>query len=120
VNIESIRDYCLSLPATGEDMAFGDDYLLLRVCGRIFACLNLARPDYLVLKADADYAADLRDRYAEIEPARHWNKKYWIQLRLSGSLADDFMRSLIRHSYAQVVKKLPRRVRMEYPAITEI
>ena len=66
MNIESIRDYCLSLPATGEDMAFGDDYLLLRVCGRIFACLNLARPDYLVLKADADYAADLRDRYAEI------------------------------------------------------
>ncbi len=120
VNIESIRDYCLSLPATGEDMAFGDDYLLLRVCGRIFACLNLARPDYLVLKADADYAADLRDRYAEIEPAWHWNKKYWIQLRLSGSLADDFMRSLIRHSYAQVVKKLPRRVRMEYPSITEI
>ena len=120
MNIESIRDYCLSLPATGEDMAFGDDYLLLRVCGRIFACLNLARPDYLVLKADADYAVDLRDRYAEIEPAWHWNKKYWIQLRLSGSLADDFMRSLIRHSYAQVVKKLPRRVRMEYPAITEI
>ena len=120
VNIESIRDYCLSLPATGEDMAFGDDYLLLRVCGRIFACLNLARSDYLVLKADADYAADLRDRYAEIEPAWHWNKKYWIQLRLSGSLADDFMRSLIRHSYAQVVKKLPRRVRMEYPSITEI
>lgn len=120
VNIESIRDYCLSLPATGEDMAFGDDYLLLRVCGRIFACLNLARSDYLVLKADADYAADLRDRYAEIEPAWHWNKKYWIQLRLSGSLADDFMRSLIRHSYAQVVKKLPRRVRMEHPSITEI
>lgn len=49
MNIESIRDYCLSLPATGEDMAFGDDYLLLRVCGRIFACLNLARPDYLVV-----------------------------------------------------------------------
>lgn len=120
MDIESIRDYCLSLPATTEDMAFGEDYLLLRVCGRIFACLGLARPDYFVLKADADYAADLRDSYADIEPAWHWNKKYWIQLRVSGSLSDDFVRSLIRHSYAQVVKKLPRRVRLEYPAITEI
>ena len=50
MNIEDIREYCLSLPCTTEDMAFGDDYLLLRVCGKIFACIGLLRPDYLVLK----------------------------------------------------------------------
>ena len=118
--MESIRDYCLSLPATGEDMAFGDDYLLLRVCGRIFACLNLARPDYLVLKADADYAADLRDRYAEIEPAWHWNKRHWNQHRLGGELSSELIKSLIRHSYSMVVKKLPRKIKDEYPELTEI
>ena len=85
-----------------------------------FACLNLARPDYLVLKADADYAADLRDRYAEIEPAWHWNKKYWNQIAVNGFLPDEFVKSLIRHSYSEVAKKLKVSFRKQYPQVCEI
>lgn len=105
---------------TSEDMAFGEDYLLLRVCDRIFACIGLVQTDYFVLKCDPDYAIELRDIHPEIEPAWHWNKKYWNQHRLSGNLRDDFIRSLIRHSYAEVVRKLPKRIRTENPEITEI
>ena len=36
MNIEDVREYCLSLPNTTEDMPFGDDILCLRVDGRIF------------------------------------------------------------------------------------
>lgn len=120
MDIETIREYCLSLPMTSEDMAFGEDYLLLRVCDRIFACIGLVQTDYFVLKCDPDYAIELRDIHPEIEPAWHWNKKYWNQHRLSGNLRDDFIRSLIRHSYAEVVRKLPKRIRTENPEITEI
>lgn len=100
-------------------MAFGDDYLLLRVCGRIFACIGLAREDYFVLKADSDYAIDLRDRFAEIVPAWHWNKRYWIQVSLQGRFTDDFIMSLIRHSYSEVVRKLPKRMRQDCPEIMQ-
>ena len=117
MNIESVREYCLSLPLATEDTAFGEDILLFRVCGKIFACFGLERPDYFVLKADADYCIDLRDHHVEIEPAWHWNKKYWNQICLRGSLSDDFVKSLIRHSYSEVVKKLPKKVRNEYPDI---
>ena len=120
MNIESIREYCLSLPLATEDMAFGEDILLFRVCGKIFACIGLERPDYFVLKADAEYSIDLRDHHPEIEPAWHWNKKYWNQVSLIGSLSDDFIKSLIRHSYSEVVKKLPKKVRNEYPEIGEV
>ncbi len=120
MDIETIREYCLSLPMTSEDMAFGEDYLLLRVCDRIFACIGLVHTDYLVLKCDPDYATELREIHPDIEPAWHWNKKYWNQHRLSGNLRDDFIRSLIRHSYAEVVRKLPKRIRTENPEITEI
>ena len=120
MNIESIREYCLSLPMASEDMAFGDEYLLFRVCGKIFACYGFVREDYFVLKADPDHSIDLRDRYSEIEPAWHWNKKYWNQLRISGDLKDDMIKSLIRNSYAEVVKKLPKRTKIEYPEICEI
>ena len=109
--IESIRDYCKSLPLVTEDMGLGEDYLLFRVCGKIFACYGFVRDDYFVLKADPDYSVELRDRYIEISPAWHWNKKYWNQISQRGALKDDFVKSLIRHSYAEVVRKLPRNVR---------
>ena len=103
-----------------EDTGLGDDYLLFRVCGKIFACYGFVREDYFVLKANPDYSLDLRDQYKEISPAWHWNKKYWNQISLVGSLNDGFIKSLIRHSYAEVVKKLPRSVRIMNWEITEI
>lgn len=120
MDIETIREYCLSLPMTTEDMAFGEDCLLFRVCNKIFACISLVREDYFVLKCDPDYAIELRDCYTEIEPAWHWNKKYWNQHKLGGNLREDFLKSLIRHSYAEVVKKLPRRLRTAHPEIAQI
>lgn len=120
IDMEEIREYCLSLPQTSEDMAFGEEYLLLRVCGKIFGCLGLARPDYFVVKCDPDLATELRERYPDIEPAWHWNKKYWNQLRLSGSLTEELVKALIRHSYSEVVKKLPKRVRALAPEIMTI
>ncbi|WP_251620013.1 MmcQ/YjbR family DNA-binding protein [Odoribacter lunatus] len=120
MNIESLREYCLSLPMVSEDMAFGDEYLLFRVCDKIFACYGFVRQDYFVLKTDPDYALILRDRYSEIEPAWHWNKKYWSQVSLNGGLPDEFIKSLICHSYAEVVKKLPKRIKSQYPEISEV
>ncbi|MDE7024960.1 MAG: MmcQ/YjbR family DNA-binding protein [Paramuribaculum sp.] len=117
MNIEDVREFCLGLPMVSEDMAFGDEYLLMRVCGKIFACIGLVRADYFVVKCDADYALDLRDRYEEIEPAWHWNKRYWNQIKLSGTLNDDVLKSLICHSYNEVVRKLPKRVRTEHPEL---
>ncbi|MDE6049079.1 MAG: MmcQ/YjbR family DNA-binding protein [Paramuribaculum sp.] len=120
MNIESFREYCLELPMTSEDMPFGDDCLIIRVCGKIFACIGLTSSDYVVLKCDPDYAIDLRDRYSDIQPAWHWNKKYWNQHNLDGFLSDDLVKSLIRHSYSEVVKKLPKKIKTEYPQITQI
>lgn len=120
MNIEEVREYCLSLPMTSEDMAFGEDCLLFRVNGKIFGCLGLVRTDYFVVKCDPDYAIDLRDNYREIEPAWHWNKKYWNQISLEGTLRSDFIKSLIRHSYSEVVKKFPRRFRAAHPDLTAI
>lgn len=100
-------------------MPFGDEYLIIRVLGKIFACIGLERPDYFVLKCNADYAIELRDRYDEIVPAWHWNKKYWNEIHFSARLSDEFVKSLIRHSYSEVVSKLPRKQIQQHPAIAD-
>lgn len=113
MDIETVRDYCLSLPLVTEDFPFDETTLVFRIGGKIFAMMDLERTECFVLKCAPEYAIELRERYPEIAPAWHMNKKHWNQLNLFGSLPDELVCSLICHSYNEVVKKMPKRVRME-------
>ena len=106
MNVESIRDYCLSLPLATEDFPFDETTLAFRVLGKIFAMIDLDDTEWFVLKCNPDYAVELRDKYPEIKGAWHMNKKHWNQINLSGGLQDDLIQELIRHSYAEVVRKI--------------
>lgn len=108
MNIETVRDYCLSLPLVTEDFPFDDQTLAFRIMDRIFACMDMERPEWVTMKCNPDRALELREEYVEIEGAWHWNKKYWNQVNLYGHLDDELIRSLIRHSYREVVRKLKK------------
>ena len=110
MNIESVREYCLSLPQTTEDFPFDETTLAFRIAGKIFAMIDLENTEWFVLKCNPERALELRDRYMDISPAWHMNKKYWNQLKLQGSLPDKLVKNLICHSYNEVVKKIPKRV----------
>lgn len=112
MNIESLREYSLSLPLATEDMPFDDTVLVFRLKGKIFACILLDRPDLIVMKCDPERALDLRDRYEAIEPAWHWNKKYWNQIHIEGDVDRPLMEELLRHAYNEVNAKLPKKDRV--------
>ena len=120
MNVESLREYCLSLPLATEAFPFDETTLVFRVVGKIFAMLDLERPDVVSLKCNPDYALQLREEHPEISGAWHMNKKYWNQVNLSGHLEDEFVQGLVRHSYAEVVKKLTRKERAEHEEITTV
>lgn len=124
MNVESIREYCLSLPLATEDVPFDfNNYggiVGFRVLGKIFAMIDLDNTEWFVLKCDPDYALDLRDQYSEITPAWHMNKKYWNQVNMFGNLPDELITRLIRHSYAQVVNKMTNKTKLEHPEICAI
>ncbi len=111
MDIEQFREYCLSLPLTTEDMPFDDTVVVFRLKGKIFACITLDKPDIVVLKCDPDRAQELRDHYAAIEGAYHWNKKYWNQIRLDADVDRPLIEELTRHAYNEVNAKLPKKDR---------
>lgn len=113
MHIESVREYCLSKKFCEESFPFDDDVLVFKVLGKIFACTFLHEPDKLILKCDADYATELRENYNAIEPAFHFNKKYWNQHWLS-QLNDELIKTLIDHSYDEVLKKFSKKKLNEY------
>ena len=117
MNVEEIREYCLSLPLATEDFPFDESILAFRVLGKVFAMIDLDDTKWFVLKCDADYAVALREENAEIKPAWHMNKRYWNQIDIYGGLSDCFIRSIIDHSYSEVVKKMPRKNCIEHPEI---
>lgn len=113
MNIEDVRMYCLGKPSATEDFPFDETTLVFRVENKIFAMLDLENTEWFCVKCDADRAIDLRDRYSEIKPAWHMNKRYWNQLdveRMDSSL----VKELIDHSYEEVLKKMSKKIREKY------
>lgn len=113
MNIEDARLYCLGKQGATEDFPFDENVLVFRVENKIFACVDLMNTKWFCVKCDPDRAIELRDTYAAISPACHWNKKYWNQLDIE-LLPHDLLCELIDHSYDEVLKKLPKKVRAKY------
>ena len=117
LDIEQLRQFCLSIKGAEECMPFGNDALVMKVMGKMFALFWLEPCDRMALKCDPDYAVELRELYQGIEPAYHFNKKYWIQLSLESDVDEDMAHRLIMHSVDEVVKKMTRKQKEAYEAL---
>jgi predicted DNA-binding protein (MmcQ/YjbR family) len=105
MNIETLREYCLSKNNVTESFPFDEVTLVFKVEGKIFALVNLEGELSLNLKCDPEFALELRERYQAVTPGYHMNKKYWNTVSLDGTIPDKLVFSWIDHSYEQVLKK---------------
>ena len=64
-------------------------------------------PTTVNLKCDPDLALDLRDRYEQIRPGYHMNKKHWNTVEIDTGIPDAELRKMIDHSFELVAKSLP-------------
>ena len=114
MNIETLRDYCLSKPGAEETLPFGPDTLVYKINGKVFLLVGLDAEDLRFnVKCDPDKAIELRDEYACVLPGFHMNKKHWNTVSAVSPLHDSLYESWIRHSYDLVVAGLPARLRAE-------
>jgi predicted DNA-binding protein (MmcQ/YjbR family) len=112
MDLSKFREYCLSKPDATEGTPFGPDVLVFKVGGKIFALASLDEvPATANLKCDPDLALELRDRYEQVTPGYHMNKKHWNTVEIESGIPDVELRKMIDHSYELVVKSLPRKAR---------
>ncbi|MEM7037428.1 MAG: MmcQ/YjbR family DNA-binding protein [Bacteroidota bacterium] len=114
MNVEQIREYCLSLPATMETFPFDEVTMVFKVANKMFALMGLEKPDRINLKCDPERAVELREEWEEIQPGWHMSKKHWNTVHLNGRLRWEMVKELIDHSYELVVKSLRKKDREEY------
>lgn len=106
MNIETIREYCLSRPGVEETLPFGPDTLVYKVNGKIFLLLGLDGEDLRFnVKCDPEKALELREEYSCVLPGFHMNKKHWNTIVVDGSVSLKILKEWIGHSYDLVAPK---------------
>ena len=108
MDIVELRELCLSFPHTTEEFPFDETTLVFKVFNKMFCCTDIMPFEWIALKCDPDLAIELREKYTEITPAYHFNKKHWNGINMHGTLSDKFIEELIEHSYREVIQKLPK------------
>jgi predicted DNA-binding protein (MmcQ/YjbR family) len=114
MTVEDIREYCLRKNGVTEDLPFDEETLVFKVKGKIFLLTNILDPQLSVnLKCDPERAVELREKYESVKPGYHMNKKHWNTVTYSGEFPVKEFYRMIDHSYDEVVKGLPKKLRDE-------
>jgi len=110
MNIESLRDYCLSKHGAKETLPFGPDTIVYKVGDKAFLIVGFDQEDLRFnVKCDPELAVELREQHSCVLPGWHMNKKHWNTIVVDGSVPVRQLREWIDHSYDLVVKSLPQR-----------
>jgi predicted DNA-binding protein (MmcQ/YjbR family) len=104
---KTVEDYILSMPNAWLEYPFGEGVAVYKTGlgdkAKMFALIAEGKvPLQLSLKCDPGLSKLLREKYDEIMPGYHLNKKHWNNLVLSGQLGWPEVQDLIRHSYQLV------------------
>lgn len=109
MNIEELRDYCISLKGVEETLPFGPETLVFKVMGKVFLLTGLdSKPLQFNVKCDPEKAIELRSHYSCVLPGYHMNKKHWNTVIADGSVSNKQLCQWIIDSYDLVVSDLPK------------
>lgn len=108
MNIESLREYCISFPFVTEEFPFDEETLVFKVMGKMFALTNLNGDLSVSLKCNPELALELREKFPCVIPGYHLSKIHWNTVILDGSVSDNLVKEWIDHSYWAVVSKLTK------------
>ena len=110
MNVDWLRELCLSFPGATEQIQWGYD-LLFKVGGKMFAVTPLEpAPVCLSFKASPESFAELTER-PNIIPAPYLARAQWVALQTRDALPPEELARLLRDSYDMVFAKLPRKTR---------
>lgn len=108
MNIEEIRNYCISMKGVVEDFPFDETTLVFKVMGKMFALTDLEGELSINLKCDPEKAIELRELYSCVLPGYHMSKKHWNTIKIDGTVPSPLITEWIDHSYELVVSKLTK------------
>lgn len=112
MNLERISEFLAELAGATEEQPFEPSVDVFKVENRIFAILSPgSSPEAISLKCGPERAIELREEFDATTPGYHLNKRHWNTVVLDGTIRDDVVLEMLRHSYDCVVTGLTKAVR---------
>ena len=108
MDILDVRELCLSLPQSEETTPFDETTLVYKVAGKMFLLADMTDGRAVNVKCDPDHVIALRERYAEVTPGWHMNKRHWNTVRIDGDLPEKLIREWVVASYRLLAGSLPK------------
>lgn len=108
MEIDWIRQHCLSLPHTTEHIQWGSD-LVFKVGGKMYAVVPLEPAPLLMSFKCADETFAELVEMPGIIPAPYLARAKWVALESEQALPRPEVKRLLRAAYEQVLAKLPKR-----------
>ncbi len=114
MNIEDLREYCLSLKGAQENMPWTEpQYSMLAtftVGGKWFCLVDLDKK-FIDVKCAPETIVEMQSRYQGAFPAWHMNKEHWLGVRLQSDVPDKVIKELLSDGYQLILSKLPKSVK---------
>lgn len=109
MNIEELREYCLSLPAVTEDIKW-ENNLVFSVGGKMFCLADLDPPLRVSFKVPEEEFPELTSTSGIIQ-APYFARMMWVSVLDESRLSRSEWEKYLRQSYELVKSKLPKKLR---------
>ena len=106
--IELAMEIAAELPAATHEHPFGPEWEVFKVAGKVFL-LATEKPGepVVTVKCEPEHSQALQQRYEEVVPGYHMNKRHWLTIRAGAAVTPEIVDELVCNSYALVVDGLP-------------
>ena len=111
MDIESFREYCLSLPGTTEGMKW--EHFCFMIEEKIFVIIAIDEGNSFSTKCTPEEFEELT-ACDGIQQAYHMAKKQWVQIADLDVLSITELKKRVETSRALVLAKLPKKVQEKY------
>ena len=111
MDIDWLRKFCLSLPATAEDIKWGNDLCFL-VADKMFCVVGLEAPLKIAFKV-SDEEFETLSTTEGFQPAPYMARAKWVLVNHPVALNRKQWETYIRQSYNLVKARLTKKVRKE-------
>ena len=122
MNIEELRNHCLAIKNAEECTPFGEDIMVYKIMNKMFAFFSLnpkGVEHFVVLKCDPEMSVELREKYHGITKGFYAGESLmWNSVYIQRDVPDKLIVALIKDSVEEVIKKLPKKKREEYRALS--
>ena len=109
MDIETVRQFCLSLPSATEDVKWGND-LCFSIGGKLFCVCDLAGTPTVTIKvSDADFNELCETE--NIDPAKYTGRYGHVTVSDFSRFTEAEWRTRIKESYEFTLAKLPKKLR---------